>query len=221
MEKHTDKYGTYMDVQVKGVTFRMRWIEPGEFLMGSPESEEYRSSDEFQHKVILTEGYWMADTTCTQELWQAVMETNPSKFKGNQLPVDSVSWYDCIKFLKRLNELIPEIEFRLPTEAEWEYACRAGTTTPFSFGEDITTEQVNYDGQYPYAGTETNETSYRRKTVEVKSLPCNQWGLYEMHGNVWEWCSDWYSEDYYQNSPLKDPKGAQPDPTTQSEQHNE
>jgi len=114
-----------------------------------------------------------------------------------------VSWDDCRDFLQKINAMVPELDLRLPTEAQWEYACRAGTTTPFFFGQNITPEQVNYDGNFPYAGGKEGE--YREKTVEVKSLPVNPWGLYEMHGNVWEWCKDWYGE-YPTESPV-DPTG--------------
>ena len=159
--------------------------------MGSPEDELLRYDWELQHKVILTQGYWIGETACTQELWEIVMGNNPSDFKGStQLPVDSVSWNDCMEFIKKINEMIPGLELRLPTEAEWENACRAGTLTPFHFGNNITTDQVNYNGNYPYPDGKMGE--FRQKTVEVKSLPCNQWGLYEMHGNLWEWCSDRY-----------------------------
>jgi sulfatase modifying factor 1 len=187
-----DEIGKYVYIEYKGIIQRMRWIEPGEFLMGSPGDEPGRDSDEFLHKVKLTKGFWLADTVCTQEMWQAVMGKNPSNFKGKGLPVEQVSWEDCQEFITKLNEKFPDYNFRLPTEAEWEYACRAGTTTPFSFGDNITTDQVNYDGNYPIA---------------VKSFPCNTWGLYEMHGNVWEWCQDWYGEDYYRESPVEDPPG--------------
>ncbi|MEZ4632806.1 MAG: formylglycine-generating enzyme family protein [Deinococcales bacterium] len=118
------------------------------------------------------------------------MGSNPSHFKGNrQLPVECVSWDDVQSFLKRLNNQGYGWAFSLPTEAEWEYACRAGTQTPFSFGSHINPNQVNYDGNYPYNGA--SEGLYRKRTVAVGSLPCNGWGLYEMHGNVWEWCEDW------------------------------
>ena len=141
----------------------MRFIQPGEFLMGSPESEKDRSTNgddtETQHRVVLTEGYWLADTACTQELWGAVMGENPSNFKGDlQNPVEQVSWDDITqKFLPRLNKLVPGLNLTLPTEAQWEYACRAGTTTVFSFGDRITPEQVNYDGNYPYADGKKGE----------------------------------------------------------------
>ena len=176
----------------------MRFIQPGEFLMGSPESEKDRSTNgddtETQHRVVLTEGYWLADTACTQELWGAVMGENPSNFKGDlQNPVEQVSWDDITqKFLPRLNKLVPGLNLTLPTEAQWEYACRAGTTTVFSFGDRITPEQVNYDGNYPYADGKKGE--YRNKTVPVKALPANQWGLHQMHGNVLEWCLDELAE---------------------------
>ncbi len=185
-----DKYGLFADVSIKGVIQRMRWIHPGEFLMGSPEDEPERYDDEVLHKVLLTRGYWLADTACTQELWEAVMgkRKNSSNFKGAQRPVDSVSWDDCMKFYIKINKMKPGLALRFPTEAEWEYACRAGTRTPFHFGDHITPAQVNYDGSNPYADGEKGKS--RGETVEVKALPCNDWGLYQMHGNVWEWCSD-------------------------------
>jgi formylglycine-generating enzyme required for sulfatase activity len=147
--------------------------------------------NEAQHEVTISRGFWLADTTCTQQLWQAVMGENPSRFKEDERnPVENVSWHDCEGFINQLNQIVPELEVRLPTEAEWEYACRAGTTTPFSFGRNVTTDQANYDGNHPYAGGAKGE--YRQRTVPVASLPANAWGLYEMHGNVWEWCEDWF-----------------------------
>jgi formylglycine-generating enzyme required for sulfatase activity len=197
-----DPHGLYADLEIKGVTQRFRWIVPGTFLMGSPKDETERSDDETQHPVTLTQGYWMADKACTQALWRAVMGENPAYFKDNvNNPVEQVSWNDVQEFIIRLNNLVPELEARLPTEAQWEYACRAGTTTPFSFGENITPEQVNYDGNYPYANGEKGLS--RGKTIPVKSLPPNPWGLYEMHGNVWEWCYDWYGD--YPSEPVVDP----------------
>ncbi len=187
-----DSYGIYAEFTVKGVRQRMRLILPGEFKMGSPETEKERYKNETQHHVILTEGFWLADTTCTQGLWQAVMGNNPSNYKGSQRPVEQVSWEECQTFMQKIKKLKPGLKLCFPSEAQWEYACRAGTTTPFSFGENITPEQVNYDGNYPYADGKKGQ--YRNQTVDVKSLPCNKWGLYQMHGNVWEWCADWYGE---------------------------
>ena len=187
-----DPHGYWMAFTVYGVRQCFRWIKPGRFLMGSPENEYERYEDEIQHPVTLTQGYWLADTACTQALWEAVMGDNPSRFKGENRPVESVSWEDCMAFIRKLNALCPGLDLRLPTEAEWEYACRAGTTTPFSFGNNITPDQVNYDGNNPYKGGKKGK--YRRETVDVKTLPANPWGLYEMHGNVYEWCSDWYGD---------------------------
>jgi formylglycine-generating enzyme required for sulfatase activity len=198
-----DEYGLYADFKIKGVTQRMRWIMPGEFLMGSPESEPERRSDEDQHEVILTQGFWLADTACTQSLWQAVMSDNPSRFKGADLPVENVSWEDCRIFIGKLNETIPSLDLSLPTEAQWEYACRAGTTTPFHFGETIATDQADFNGHYPYNDGPKGE--YREKTVPVKTFPCNAWGVYEMHGNVWEWCADRYGA--YPKEAVIDPIG--------------
>ncbi len=184
-----DDYGLYAECSVAGVVQRMRWMAPGEFVMGSPVDEPTRYDDEEQHAVLLTRGFWLADTTCTQALWQAVMGSNPSELKGAERPVERVSWEDVQGFLGRLNTVLADSGFRLPTEAEWEYACRAGTTTPFWFGAQITPEQVNYAGNYPYA--DGPQGLYRQETVPVQALPCNAWGLYQMHGNVWEWCQDW------------------------------
>jgi formylglycine-generating enzyme required for sulfatase activity len=198
-----DKYGLYADFKVKGVTQRMRWIMPGKFMMGSPQSEPERLDDEQQHKVILTRGFWLAETACTQALWLAVMEDNPSSFKGDDRPVDSVSWNDAQAFIKNINTDIPSLELHLPTEAQWEYACRAGTATPFHFGSTITTDQANFNGNYPYNKGPKGES--RKKTVSVKTFSCNAWGLYEMHGNVWEWCQDWYGA--YPKNTIVDPTG--------------
>ncbi|NIO82232.1 MAG: SUMF1/EgtB/PvdO family nonheme iron enzyme [Candidatus Aminicenantes bacterium] len=192
-----DGFGIYAEFSINEVVQRMRLVIPGEFMMGSPENEPERFKDERLHKVKISRGFWLADTACTQALWQAVTGKNPSRFKGAERPVETVSWNDCQAFIEKINGLKPGLELRLPTEAEWEYACRAGTTTPFWFGKNITPGQVNYDGNYPYAGGKKGK--YREETVDVKSLPCNGWGLYQMHGNVYEWCSDWYG-DYPRDS---------------------
>jgi formylglycine-generating enzyme required for sulfatase activity len=196
-------YGLWMSVQYRGVRQQLRWIPPGTFRMGSPPGEAERSNDEIQHEVTLTQGFWLADTACTQALWQAVMGSNPSRFTGAERPVERVNWEEVQGFLERLNAALADDAFRLPTEAEWEYACRAGTTTPFWFGAQITPAQVNYDGNYPYAGGRRGV--YRAETVPVTALPCNGWGLYQMHGNVWEWCQDWYGT--YPSRPVTDPVG--------------
>ena len=179
----------------------MVWCPPGTFAMGSPEDEPERVFVEKQHKVTLTRGFWFGKYEVTQAQWEAVMGNNPSQFKGNRLPVECVSWSDCQDFIEKLNA-DGEGGFRLPSEAQWEYACRAGTTTPFSFGKTITTDQVNYNGDYPYGKGKRGE--YREKTTPIGSFPANAWGLHDMHGNVWEWCQDWYG-DY--------PKGGVTDPT--------
>ena len=198
----------FEDVTILGVTQRFCWIPSGEFMMGSPEGEDDRGAidrcdDETQHEVEISEGFWMADTVCTQELWRAIMGNNPSRFKGEDLPVENVSWDDCKVFIDKVNREMPGFGFRLPSEAEWEYACRAGTTSPFYFGENINTEQVNFNGNYPYSGGEKG--IFREETVPVKSLPPNGWGIYGMHGNVLEWCEDWYGE--YPTGRVVDPQG--------------
>ncbi len=198
-----DRYGPWVALRVRGVRLGLRWVPPGRFLMGSPDKEPERLDNEVQHWVTLTRGLWLAETACTQELWEAVAGENPSHFKGAERPVEQVSWDDVQGFLERLNALVPGLAARLPTEAEWEHACRAGTLTPFSFGETISTDQVNYDGNYPYPGA--TKGPYREQTVEVKALPCNDWGLYQMHGNVWEWCQDWYGA--YPTEAVEDPPG--------------
>lgn len=198
-----DDYGIFMGFTYKGVRQDFRWIEPGTFLMGSPTDEPERYDDETQHEVTLTQGFWLADTTVTQALWEAVMGNNPSRFKGANRPVENVSWDDAQAFIRRMNAMKRELRLCLPTEAQWEYACRAGTKTPFSFGEQISPEIVNYDGNYPYHKSGKGE--YREQTVEVASLPPNDWGLHEMHGNIWEWCQDWFGD--YPAQPVVDPRG--------------
>lgn len=196
----TDDYGHWVTFSIENqqghkITQRMRWIEPGNFQMGSPEDEPEREDNEGpQHPVTFQQGYWLFDTACTQALWEAVMGENPSRFKGPDRPVDCVRWNECQDFLKLLNERLPGLDLVLPSEVQWEYACRAGMTTPFSFGATITPEQVNYNGNYPYAGGKKG--LYRRETVPVASLPPNPWGLYEMHGNVREWCQDHWHDNY-------------------------
>lgn len=201
-----DQFGWWMSIQLAGVEQKFRWIFPGTFQMGSPEKELQRRDNETQHWVELSQGYWLADTTCTQALWQAVMEDNPARFQDNpNNPVESVSWEDITdKFLPQL-ESITGLAMRLPTEAEWEYACRAETTTPFNLGKNITTDQVNFNGNHPYADGDKGQ--YRGNTVPVKSMNApNAWGLHEMHGNVWEWCQDRFGS--YGEQAQLDPQGS-------------
>jgi len=181
------------------------WIPPGTFLMGTPKGEDRGQIvyDETQHKVTLTRGFYMGVYPVTQEQWQEIMGNNPSKFKGEKnLPVDTVSWDDCQEFLKKLRGKDKK-PYRLPTEAEREYACRAGTTTPFHFGETISTDQANYDGNHVYGNGK--QGVYRGKTTPVGSFPANAWGLHDMHGNVLQLCQDWLGD--YPHKDVVDPQG--------------
>jgi len=194
LETGRDTHGLYADLDLLGVTQRFRYIEPGTFMMGSPPDEAERYDDEDHHQVTLTKGYWLADTACTQALWQAVMGENPSEFNNDpQNPVESVSWLDAQAFLKKLNQLVPELQARLPSEAQWEYACRAGTTPPFNFEGEISLDKVNYRGTWD--DIEQWGDGAKCATTPVKSYDCNAWGLYQMHGNVWEWCQDEWQEN--------------------------
>ncbi len=181
-------------------------IPAGCFLMGSPTTEKERAEEEYQHKVCLTKNFLIGKYEITQAQWEAVMGNNPSHFKecGAKCPVESISWEDVQIYLKKLHDKTG-FQFRLPTEAEWEYATRAGTTTAFSFGDNINTSQVNYDGDYPYKGNIIGLD--RKQPVPVGSLPANPWGLHEVHGNVWEFVQDWHKVDYYKTSPMNNPKG--------------
>ena len=189
-----DQYGLWAEAELgsggKMVVQRLRWIAPGDFLMGAREEEQDALPREHpQHQVFISNGFWLADTACTQALWLVVMGNNPSHFQESgdlQLPVERVSWLDVQEFLGKLS--LSGALATLPTEAEWEYACRAGTTAAFSFGEDISSAQVNFDGNRPYGDGKKSE--YRECTVPVRALPANPWGLYQMHGNVSEWCAD-------------------------------
>ena len=186
------------------------WIPPGNFMMGSPKEEKgrgaienQRGAAESQHTVTLTQGFYMGVYAVTQEEWQAVMENNPSHFKGEKnLPVETVSWDDCQEFIKKLREKENK-SYRLPTEAEWEYACRAGTTTPFHFGETISSDQANYLGTAVYGNGKQGK--FRGKTTPVGSFPANGWGLHDMHGNMQQWCHDWYGD--YPQKDVVDPQG--------------
>ncbi len=181
------------------------YIQPGTFWMGSPDTEVYRNWDEILHQVTLTDPFYMQTTEVTQGQWASVMGSNPSGFPncGNSCPVEQVSWDDVQLFINALNQR-GEGTYRLPTEAEWEYCARAGTTTPFNTGVCLSTDQANYDGGYPYSDCSIG--IYRGKPIAVGSFTANAWGLYDMHGNVQEWCSDWYGD--YPTTTVTNPTGA-------------
>ncbi|MDM8544703.1 SUMF1/EgtB/PvdO family nonheme iron enzyme [Desulfococcaceae bacterium HSG9] len=182
------------------------YIPPGEFMMGSLKDEPGHYGNERRHKVVLSHGFYMQTVEVTQGQWKKVMDDNPSRFTkcGDNCPVENVSWEDVQKFIKKLNHDAKGAQYRLPTEAQWEYACRAGTQTPFAFGKCLSVDQANYNGNQPLS--ECAKGEYRQKTVPVRSFKPNTWGLYDMHGNVWEWCQDWYG-DYPKDAVITDPTG--------------
>ena len=157
----------------KSVDMTFAWIPPGTFLMGSPPEEPERDENEKQHSVTLSQGFYLGIHAVTQAQWKTVMGNNPSYFKGKNRPVEQVTWEDCQEYLTKLSQRDGK-RYGLPSEAEWEYACRAGTTTPFHFGETISTEQANYNGNYPY--NKGTKGMYREQTTPVGSFPPNVWG---------------------------------------------
>ena len=196
--KHRGK-AKYITIDLgKGITMDLIGIPGGKYLMGSPEKEPERANEEGPQHQVSIRPFLMGKYPVTQAQWKAIMKNNPARFtEDEENPVEKVSWFDCLNFCQRLSEKLGR-EFRLPTEAEWEYACRAKTTTPFFFGETMTTELANYNGEYTY-GIE-KEGEYRHKTTKVGSFSPNRFGLYDLHGNVAEWCEDtWH--DNYQEAP--------------------
>jgi formylglycine-generating enzyme required for sulfatase activity len=181
-------------------------IPPGEFVMGSPPEEAERADDETPHRVRLTQGFYLSARLVTQEQWERVLGKgrNQSLFSGDKskLPIDNVSWDDCQDFCRELGKLDGRA-YRLATEAEWEYACRAGSAAPFWFGETISSAQADYDSRYAYG--KGDKGPYRQKTTAVDELPANPWGLYDVHGNLMQWCQDWYGP--YPTGDVVDPKG--------------
>jgi eukaryotic-like serine/threonine-protein kinase len=181
-----------------GVFLEMVEIPGGTFIMGSPASEAERRLNESPQHQVTVPSFYMGKYELTQAQYQAIMGTNPAYFKGHNRPVEQVSWNNAVEFCKKLSQKTGK-NYRLPSEAEWEYACRAGTTTPFYFGESITPDLVNYDGNYAYASAPKGQ--YRQQTTDVGTFPPNAFGLYDMHGNVWEWCEDDWRENYI-NAPI-------------------
>ena len=181
-------------IQAQTTSLSAQWRDPitgmefvkipkGSFMMGSPDNEPNRSSNEQLHRVNIAHDFYLSKTLVTQAQWQAVMGNNPSEFKGNNLPVEKVSWLDVQRFIAQLNHKTGQ-QYRLPTEAEWEYACRAGTSTPFYTGHVLTAKEANFN--CPWVG---------KTSVVGRYLP-SSWGLYDMAGNVWEWTASVYDANY-------------------------
>jgi formylglycine-generating enzyme required for sulfatase activity len=184
---------------IADLSMEMLWVKPGTFEMGSPSSEKYRFDTETPHTVTLTEEFWLGKHEVTQSQWEQLTRSNPSEFKGGDRPVETVSWTEVTSFCDKLTELerkagrLPAgMAYQLPTEAQWEYACRAGTKTSFSFGDSLTSGQANISGG-------------PGETTTVGKYPANGWGFHDMHGNVFEWCADWYGD--YPTGAARDPVG--------------
>jgi formylglycine-generating enzyme required for sulfatase activity len=200
------------------VGMKLVLLRPGEFRMGSPAGEAGRLADEGPvHTVEITSRFYLGVHPVTHEQYRRVAGVNPAHFRSvpgcdtRTFPVENVSWEEAAQFCERLSQLPEERQrgraYRLPTEAEWEYACRAGGkhAGPFAFGDSLSSAQANFDGRHPYGGAAKGD--YLQRPCAVGSYKPNGWGLYDMHGNVWEWCSDWYSDRYYRQSPSRDPQG--------------
>ena len=192
----------------EATSLTMLWMPPGRFWMGSPEEEPERRTNEGPQHLVQLQGFFLAQTPITQAQWRQVadwkpnkgerawsqkLNPNPSHFKGDQRPVEQVSWDDAMEFCHRLSQRSGR-HYTLPSEAQWEYACRAGTISPFHCGSTISTKLANYDGTKVYGDGEKGE--YRQQTMDVASFPANPWGLHDMHGNVWEWCADHWHDNY-------------------------
>ncbi len=202
MERRPLQLEGYREDLGQGVELPMVKIAAGSFLMGSPEGEPERFDDEGPQREVKLGAFSMAQTPITQAQWLAVaawpklerdLKPDPSKFKGPNRPVERVSWLDAQEFCRRLSQRTGQ-SYGIPSEAQWEYACRAGSTTPFHFGASLTPELANYDGNNCYVNGPKGPN--REQTTEVASFPANGWGLHDMHGNVWEWCADHWHDSY-------------------------
>ncbi|MCE9560785.1 MAG: SUMF1/EgtB/PvdO family nonheme iron enzyme [Planctomycetes bacterium] len=183
-----------------GVPMAFSFIPPGSFLMGGTVNDNERPV----HKVTLTKGFFIGVHAVTQAQWDAVMGINTSSFKGPNRPVEEISWNDCQEFCKKMTtDLKRRVTVRLPTEAEWERACRSGTTTEYHFSDVLNTDLANYNGDSSW--NDLPKGKNRQETTDVGSFPSNAWGLCDVHGNVWEWCSDGYGE--YSPGNQSDPQG--------------
>jgi len=195
----TDSSAEGKPFTIADLSMDMLWVKPGTFEMGSPLGEAKRRYSETPHTVTLSRGFYLGKHEVTQSQWEKVMGSNPSRYKGGNRPVEKVSWTDVTSFCNKLTasertagRLPAGMAYQLPTEAQWEYACRAGTKTAFSFGDSLTSGQANISGG-------------PRETTDVGKYPANGWGFHDMHGNVWEWCADWYGD--YPTGGARDPVG--------------
>lgn len=194
-----------LDIRTKTNTvgIEFAWIPAGKFLMGHKLTKEDRDYYRvLSHPVHITQGFWMARHEISQKQWQKVMGNNPSRFKGERLPVDTVSWDDCQQFIKKLNKIENTDKYALPTEAQWEYACRGGSAKQFHFGDSASKKNANM--RFFDSSTSMKNIKTLKPTL-VGSFDCNDWGLFDMHGNVREWCLDTLHVDYYSISPKEDP----------------